>query len=377
MIASRYNRWMTRVYGANSAELLNAHHGVFKTLVYLVMQIPMVAFSFAFLSETAAHSLIISAAGLFTLSGVVAFVAVLTGFPRVSDHVFMTSIAVVTMGMIFFTGGFQNSELAVFIVLLPMGIFQLYGTGPGFVATFGFALAIALAYASTALFGLQPPNLFEDLENTILKAGVLGMLYLAVLAVYVGEHLRASKLQALMGNETQKYADLASRDSLTHLANARGFNERLDAELAQQEALGDTGFSVLFIDLNDFKIVNDEHGHHVGDHVLQIISKRIEKCIKSDDLAARIGGDEFAIILAQETSDGALQKITHRLLQTIQKPIMYEQQKLAVTGSLGRVSCPDDGLTREQLMKMVDQRMYSNKRSFKSAQSSILSRSAF
>ena len=122
MIASRYNAWMTRVYGANSAALLNAHHGVFKTLVYLLMQIPMVGFSYLFLTETAAHSLVLSAAALFALSGALALGAVLTGFPRVSDHIFMTSVAVVTMMMIYFTGGFQRSELAVFIVLLPMGI---------------------------------------------------------------------------------------------------------------------------------------------------------------------------------------------------------------------------------------------------------------
>ncbi|MEO1322743.1 MAG: GGDEF domain-containing protein [Pseudomonadota bacterium] len=377
MIASRYNNWMRRVYGANTAELLNAHHGVFKTLAYLIFQVPMVLFSYVFLTETAAHSLVLSAAAVFSISGLLALIAVLTGFPRLSDHIFMMSVAIVTMAMIYFTGGFQRSELAVFIVLLPMGVFQLYGTGPGFVATIGFASAIVLAYVANALLGVQPPNLFSDLDNVILKGGVLGMLYLSVLAVYIGEHLRATKLQALMGDETQKYADLASRDSLTHLANARGFNERLDGILEQFDAVGDEGFSIVFIDLNDFKVINDNHGHHVGDHVLQIVSKRIEKCIKTEDIASRLGGDEFAIILTHRVSDVELQKITNRLLLTIQKPIMYEHLKLSVTGSLGQVSCPEDGRTRDKLMKTADQRMYSNKRSYKGAQSLLPNKSAF
>jgi len=118
----------------------------------------------------------------------------------------------------------------------------------------------------------------------------------------------------------------------------------------------------LFIDLDGFKEVNDQHGHHTGDEILRVVAKRMHAELREFDLISRFGGDEFVIYLNEMTELKSVQEITARLRLCIEKPIEISGiGQVAVGASIGMVLCPADGLDFELLMQIADHRMYKEK----------------
>src|SRR5690606_16220219 len=97
----------------------------------------------------------------------------------------------------------------------------------------------------------------------------------------------------------------ASHDPLTRLANAEAFRYRLNAPAHPHRR----GKAVLFVDLDDFMMINDTYGHDIGDRVLEVVARRIESCLRADDLAARLGGDEFAVLLTLVPNEDAARAV--------------------------------------------------------------------
>ncbi|HEY6962637.1 MAG TPA: EAL domain-containing protein [Gaiellaceae bacterium] len=139
-------------------------------------------------------------------------------------------------------------------------------------------------------------------------------------------------------------------DSLTGLANRACFNDRLEQAVAQPR--GSTG--LLFVDLDDFKAVNDRFGHHAGDVVLFEIAQRLGAAIRSGDTAARLGGDEFAVILPSVGDPTVVSGIAERLRQAIAKPIEVEGAPVRVNGSIGIAV----GTNARTLVREADAAMY-------------------
>lgn len=155
----------------------------------------------------------------------------------------------------------------------------------------------------------------------------------------------------------------ALHDPLTGCGNRLLMEERLKSQIARVKRQNET-FSVLSIDLDNFKPINDEFGHHVGDVVLQQVSERLQACIRESDLLVRTGGDEFLIIFsAQVDADQTRQKLTSALAKDIEE----EKNILNISASFGDATCPEDGTSIDDLMHIVDQRMYADKKSHKSA----------
>ena len=159
----------------------------------------------------------------------------------------------------------------------------------------------------------------------------------------------------------EKLVYLAHNDPLTDLPNRIAFFERLRQAIAtamQEEKM----FGVLYIDLDGFKAVNDTFGHKVGDMLLKNVAKRLNACLRHDDMVARMGGDEFAIILApfKERQDGlgVSQKIQDRLGEVFR----LGEHRCVIGASVGISYYPDDGGTPEELLKQADDAMYHNKR---------------
>ena len=149
-------------------------------------------------------------------------------------------------------------------------------------------------------------------------------------------------------------------DSLTGLPNRRYFFERLREEVARSAERGE--FFVLgFLDLNDFKRINDTYGHRTGDHVLVRTAERLRRCLGKGHLAARIGGDEFVVMVkgkSLETSHALLD----RLEKALQEPLTDENgRRFACSASLGRAVFPTDGRTEEELTAHADASMYRQK----------------
>ncbi len=154
----------------------------------------------------------------------------------------------------------------------------------------------------------------------------------------------------------QTLAHLATHDALTGLPNAAELRARLAAYLASGARL-----AVLFCDLDGFKAVNDEHGHHVGDAVLTEVARRLAHGVREIDTVARIGGDEF-VVLAVDVEPQQAADLAERLSKALEEPVRADGRDVRVGGSFG-VSWAEPGATPEDLLRDADARMYARKRS--------------
>jgi diguanylate cyclase (GGDEF)-like protein/PAS domain S-box-containing protein len=149
---------------------------------------------------------------------------------------------------------------------------------------------------------------------------------------------------------------MANFDSLTGLPNRVKLDEQLSyiLNLAKRN---EWNFSLMFLDIDNFKDINDTLGHNVGDKLLIGLSERIQSVLREEDTVARLGGDEFIILLPNTDTDGA-QQVAQKLLNIIQKPFSIEQHELTVTSSIGIALYPTDGLDKDMLFKNADAAMY-------------------
>lgn len=152
-------------------------------------------------------------------------------------------------------------------------------------------------------------------------------------------------------------AQMAYKDSLTGLANRTLFDQLFDHEISQSQRLG-LRFAVLFIDLDRFKLVNDNLGHDAGDVVLCSIAQRLEKSLRKSDVVARLGGDEFVVILNNIKDSETVAKVTEKLIREIKKPVKSGSNIMQVGCSVGISVYPDNGEHAETLMQHADVAMY-------------------
>ncbi|HSH97163.1 MAG: diguanylate cyclase [Methylophilaceae bacterium] len=153
----------------------------------------------------------------------------------------------------------------------------------------------------------------------------------------------------------------AFHDPLTGLPNRVLFNDRLEHGLAQAKRHKWT-LALMFLDLNDFKEINDQYGHDVGDQVLQIISKRLIETTRVDDTVSRHGGDEFLYLIMEVDSKEDIELIAEKIIRAIQAPCMVGKLELVITASIGISVFPDDGESADVLIKSADKAMYQAKR---------------
>lgn len=149
---------------------------------------------------------------------------------------------------------------------------------------------------------------------------------------------------------------LARHDPLTGLANRRHFLEELERRLALVGA-EQGAFSLMFVDLDRFKPINDVHGHAIGDQLLQVIGSRLSSCLRTDSFAARLGGDEFAVLLEGPCERDATAIAARRILHELSAPILVNGLKLTVGASIGVALCPEDGLDAAELLRRGDAAM--------------------
>ncbi len=161
---------------------------------------------------------------------------------------------------------------------------------------------------------------------------------------------------------TQKAAEekirlLAHYDELTHLPNRAFFNDRLDQAI-KQRTWGKKPFAVMFLDLDRFKLINDTLGHSAGDQLLQEVAKRLTGCLRPEDTVARMGGDEFTILLPIIAKGEDAVLVAQKVVAALKKPIKVAQQELLVSVSIGISLYPEHGEDAETLLKNADAAMY-------------------
>jgi diguanylate cyclase (GGDEF)-like protein len=227
--------------------------------------------------------------------------------------------------------------------------------------------------ADGAELGNYPPKLtaFRIVQEDIpARTGpALGSIFVALDPLTRPQHAEsialhmAAALSALAIETRRLYTDLRRRsefDQLTDTHNRFSLDKRLDALIdeARQEA---RIFGFIYIDLDEFKQVNDAFGHHFGDLYLQEVSLRMKRQLRSHDLLARQGGDEFAVLVTQVRSRAEVEEIAVRLARCIDEPFVIEEHTIHGSASVGIALYPEDGETKDALLSTADAAMYREK----------------
>lgn len=169
-----------------------------------------------------------------------------------------------------------------------------------------------------------------------------------------------NKLESEVAERKKMAAELeflANHDPLTGLPSLRLCKERLENAIANSQQRS-SRFALMFLDLDGFKVVNDKHGHELGDQVLQVTANRIVSEIPETDILARIGGDEFVLILEDVDSRKSISKIGDRLISKTSQPLWLGDRQVSVSVSIGIAVFPEDGITPKELMSQADKAMY-------------------
>src|SRR6185369_13413703 len=141
-----------------------------------------------------------------------------------------------------------------------------------------------------------------------------------------------------------RLAHLALHDSLTDMPNRRFFMELAQKNISLAQRTGER-FALLAVDLDDFKLINDIHGHAAGDELIRVTAKRIAATVRDADISARFGGDEFAIVQTCASQPHLAIALAERLLDVLRAPVYLDGAEVAVSVSIGVALFPDDGST--------------------------------
>lgn len=217
---------------------------------------------------------------------------------------------------------------------------------------------VVAGHAWTLSMHTQPEfeaRLGRDSAAVIAVTGVGLSLSLALLVwLMVSGRARALRLAAGM---TVELRHMAQHDTLTQLPNRALFSDRLNQELARAKRDGGR-FAVIFLDLDNFKPINDKYGHAIGDQLLQQVAQRLQAAIRAVDTAGRIGGDEFVVLMAGLSELGTALGLAEKIRQTLRQPFDVDDRTLLISGSLGVAVYPEDGTDEMTLTKSADDAMY-------------------
>ena len=187
----------------------------------------------------------------------------------------------------------------------------------------------------------------------------------AVLVIYEGMQ---SRLKTERDIQEQRFLFLATHDGLTQLPNRVFFYDRANMAIARANR-EQSSFAVLYMDLDGFKPINDEHGHEAGDHVLKVVAQRLKHILRETDTVARFGGDEFAIIIesleSEKSPHSTADKIALKIVNMMTEPVLYKNKEIRLGASIGTSFYPNDATDIEVLISKADASMYQVKKQAK------------
>jgi diguanylate cyclase (GGDEF)-like protein len=290
------------------------------------------------------------------------------------------------------TGHIFRNDLAVFAwFLILTGLFfhaavhaaNVTPDAPGYylVAFVAFVLSLVLNFvgiagyqaylrrlsllrmARDALLPLLSAHLFSGVLTMIaiyiaVRTGTVGITVVGLMIILfqylIGELLTSER----RGKELER---VANTDELTGLANRERFRTQLEDKLTSAGRAGES-FAVMLLDLDRFKEINDTLGHHYGDQLLRELGPRLVDCVGPDGVVARMGGDEFAVLPAEQTADPEeLERYARGIIEVVQRPFEVEQMTLQVGASVGIARFPLDGDDPHTLLRRADMAMYAAK----------------
>ena len=199
----------------------------------------------------------------------------------------------------------------------------------------------------------------ERSQWTILAAVLGGMA-----AVYLAMQLMLARYHRLLRDKERERAAQEERirhqayhDSLTGLPNRASFAEHLDEAMRRAKRAG-WPLALLFLDLDNFKRVNDSLGHDAGDRLLRVAAERIRRAVREADMLFRMGGDEFTVLLEDVRGPEEAAMVSSRVLEAMAEPLQLQHHEISVTASIGIALYPRDDVVAERLLKSADTAMY-------------------
>ncbi len=223
--------------------------------------------------------------------------------------------------------------------------------------------------------GWRSPTALEDALKSATPQRKRSVLYGKDKAAYVVEELATPLLDhddRLVGavsvfrditeqhRLTEQLIHAADHDVLTGLPNRNRLKERTRQAIARAQRKRET-FGLLFIDLDDFKLVNDTLGHACGDSLLVDVARRLAECVREEDTIARLGGDEFVVLLDGRTKRSEIEAIATKIVARLREPFQLENRAATIGASIGTSLYPDDGHDVESLLAAADAAMYREK----------------
>lgn len=204
------------------------------------------------------------------------------------------------------------------------------------------------------------PHQIQKLKNTITFVSIVNSIVLLLALGLLLGWFRLKKEIKLRKIAEKSVRQLAYNDSLTGIPNRNSFIPFASSQLLSSHR-SDQKIALCFIDLNSFKEINDKFGHKAGDAVLKHVANAISSKIRGSDMVARIGGDEFVVLLTGIHSTYDTNRISHEIKQAIATPFIFEGQYLSISASVGVAIHPDDGELIDDLMSKADSAMYGDK----------------
>ena len=269
---------------------------------------------------------------------------------RVSLGVMFASLTLV----VFFLGGPLGGVAVLMLFVPPLLAFVLLGLRDGLVWA-GAAYVLLLAGGIAEILGFR----FPYIDNTP-HAAVGKMIHLHV--SFFSVFLVIAFYEASNQRYRERLEEVARRDDLTNLPNRSAFYKAIEAAIAEYETRR-TPFTLIYIDLDNFKPVNDAHGHSAGDQVLRAFAGRLVSSVRKQDFVCRLGGDEFALLLRGTTDTRIAEVVIKRLQKRMQMPVnLRNGQSIAISASTGVAFYPHDAASLEAILHAADERMYENKR---------------
>lgn len=196
--------------------------------------------------------------------------------------------------------------------------------------------------------------------------GILSYLGVLIIVLLIGSSKRRIKYQvSILRNQESELRELAYYDGLTGVLNRKSFINELNQQI-KFSSEHDRRIFVVFIDIDDFKLVNDTLGHHAGDYVLRELASRIKDELHVSDIIGRLGGDELGLIIRNDVEGSRIRSCLEAIHGRAIKPYMIENKEILATVSVGASAYPDDADTSEELLKRADIAMYQAKMNGKS-----------
>lgn len=202
-----------------------------------------------------------------------------------------------------------------------------------------------------------------DFRNRYLRkdGGIVYILWSAQWVEEEGVRIGVARNVTALRQAEEELRRLAHHDPLTGLTNRTLFYDRLEAALHAAHR-HQSGVALLFLDLDDFKMINDVQGHAVGDCVICSVARRLEGCVRETDTVARMGGDEFTVLLTDIHSADAVSRKIEQILRVMAEPFGAELGGITPSCSIGVARYPDDGADADALLSHADGDMYRMKR---------------